>query len=435
MQPKTKIQKEVDLLSRKLRPLNKKDIHWAERKVPYFVGYAYKGNVTCMHCGNKFIYKERKKQICPHCHRMLNIKETRERTFKDTECFLLADCVGDWQVLRYFHVVTICKRGGKDTKTYICEILQRWIDVIGRYVVRSVAKNVYGYGFSWAYGTDLEIRQPPRNCSYSRWDDESYCELKRRKLSPRLRYVNYDYTVFGSFFNYCKCIIAYPYAETLYKQGKYGLLKQCIDYRLFKDKEVISAIKVALRHGYDIEKDMRTWFDYLDTLRKLGVDIRNPKIICPDDLNAAEQKYLRILRKREEEEQRRRNLQMQLERLEKDKKLNESYAKKFGCLLGVCFTSGDISIHVLKDVGEFAQEGKELHHCVYAMGYYDIERHPYSLILDASVKGKRTETIEIDTRDFHIVQARGACNMDSEYHNEIVELVNNNIEQLRQIAV
>lgn len=275
----------------------------------------------------------------------------------------------------------------------------------------------------------------PKVYVYNRWDDESYCELRIRKYNPKLKYVPFSHKIFNSFFTYCQIVFSYPFAETLYKQGKHKLLKHCIDYRLFSEKNIISAVKVALRHGYNIEADTQTWFDYLNTLRKLGIDIHNPKIICPDDLNAAEQKYLRILRKKEAEEQRRHNIQMQLERLERDEKLNSAYIKKFGCLFGVHFTSGDISVHVLKDVGEFAQEGKELHHCVYAMGYYDVERHPYSLILGASVKGKRTETIEVDTRDFHIVQARGACNMDSKYHNEIVELVNNNIEQLKHIAV
>lgn len=436
MTPRTKAQKEVEALSAKLRPLNKKDIQWAERKVPYFQGYEYNGNVICMHCGNKFAYKGHDKQRCPHCHRELNIKQSLARSYSDTECFVLADSVGDWQVLRYFHVVTHCNKRGSEAHTNIHEVMQRWIDSKCRYVVRTVAHSgIYAYQWRWIYGSPFEVRNVPQTYAYNRWDDESYCELRIRKMSPRLKYVPFSFEIFGSFFNYCKVIASKPYAETLYKQGKYKLLKRCIDYRLFDNEEIISAIKVALRHGYDIEADMQSWFDYVNTLRALHEDTRNPTIICPQDLNAAEQKYLRILRKKEADAQRQRDLNERLQRLESDKKLNETYRKKFGKLFGVIIAQGDIAIHVLKDVNEFMQEGDTLHHCVYDMEYYDTERHPYSLILDASVNGKRTETIEVDTRDFHIVQARGVCNMDSDYHKEIVELVNNNMEQFKQIAI
>jgi len=432
MKPRTKIQKEVDALSRKLRPLNKRDIHWAERNVPYFVGYEHNGKVTCMHCGTKFSHKGDDTQMCPHCRRTLHVQQSLARTFKDTECFLLADSAGDWQVLRYFHVITTCAKRGKETDTYIDEVMQRWIDSNGRYIVRSVSRGLYNR--YWLHGTEMEIRNAPKPYAYCKWDDESYCELRMRKQHPRLRYVPYDHDVFGSYFNYCNIVFLEPYAETLYKKGCKNVLKRCIDFHLFKHKDAMAAIKVAQRHGYDIEGCVQEWFDYLDTLRSLGVDVRNPKIICPDDLNAAEAKYLRILNKREEDRERIRTRQQRIERLERDKKLNGEYVKRFGKLFGVVIEQGDISIHVLRNVSEFAKEGDALHHCVYAMGYYDTEKHPHSLILDASVRGKRTETIEVDTRDFHIVQARGACNQDSKWHKEIVELMNSNMDKLKTIA-
>lgn len=128
MIPRTKVQKEVEALSVKLRPLNKKDIQWAERNVPYFQGYEYNGKVTCMHCGGKFAYKGHDKQRCPLCHRQLNIKQSLARSYSDTECFVLADSVGDWQVLRYFHVVTHCDKRGSEARMDMYEVMQRWID-------------------------------------------------------------------------------------------------------------------------------------------------------------------------------------------------------------------------------------------------------------------------------------------------------------------
>jgi hypothetical protein len=43
------------------------------------------------------------------------------------------------------------------------------------------------------------------------------------------------------------------------------------------------------------------------------------------------------------------------------------------------------------------------------------------------------ETIEVDLRDFRIVQSRGKCNMNSPYHDRIVDLMRDNMEQIRKI--
>ena len=48
------------------------------------------------------------------------------------------------------------------------------------------------------------------------------------------------------------------------------------------------------------------------------------------------------------------------------------------------------------------------------------------LILSATIEGKRIETIEMSLRTLEVVQSRGVCNKNTEYHEQIINLVNAN---------
>lgn len=60
-------------------------------------------------------------------------------------------------------------------------------------------------------------------------------------------------------------------------------------------------------------------------------------------------------------------------------------------ILGIAFTDGTIEVRVLESVQEYLEEGQALRHCVFAANYYLKEN---SLILSASIEGRRIETIE-----------------------------------------
>ena len=72
---------------------------------------------------------------------------------------------------------------------------------------------------------------------------------------------------------------------------------------------------------------------------------------------------------------------------------------------------------------EHLEEGVSMHHCVFSNAYYLKED---SLILSATIEGKRIETIEVSLRTLEVVQSRGVCNKNTEYHEQIVNLVNSN---------
>ena len=84
----------------------------------------------------------------------------------------------------------------------------------------------------------------------------------------------------------------------------------------------------------------------------------------------------------------------------------------------------------LESITQFYQEGKAMHHCVYRNEYY---RQPECLILSAKdIEGNRLETIEVNLNTFEIVQSRAVYNGVSQYHDQIVKLMNKNMNLIRQ---
>ena len=100
-------------------------------------------------------------------------------------------------------------------------------------------------------------------------------------------------------------------------------------------------------HKYAIT-DISLWCDLLYLLEKLGKDLRNPHFICPTDLKAAHDRYI-----------------------------------KKAAFLNLVLTDGLIIVKVLQSVDEFYEEGKAMHHCVYTNAYYNDEN---SLILSAGTR-------------------------------------------------
>ena len=96
---------------------------------------------------------------------------------------------------------------------------------------------------------------------------------------------------------------------------------------------------------------------------------------------------------------------------------------------GIAFTDGTINIRVLESVQEYLEEGNVLHHCVFTNEYYI---KPNSLILSATISGKRLETIEVSLETMKVIQCRGLCNQNTEYHDQIINLVHRNMKQIRQ---
>ena len=164
--------------------------------------------------------------------------------------------------------------------------------------------------------------------------------------------------------------------------------------------------------------------------------MRNPHFICPTDLKAAHDRYMKKRQAQLERERERRRMIWEAERLERERKRLEDMAKekdeyirKKAAFLNLVLTDGLIIVKVLQSVDEFYEEGKAMHHCVYANAYYNNEN---SLILSARIDERRIETVEVDLRTLKVVQSRGVCNSNTEYHDRIINLVEDNAEQIRK---
>lgn len=116
-------------------------------------------------------------------------------------------------------------------------------------------------------------------------------------------------------------------------------------------------------------------------------------------------------------------------RREKERRENIiQFYKRMEKFFGLEITDGSITIRPLESITQFYQEGKAMHHCVYTNGYY---KRNDCLILSARIGEKRIETIELSLKTLEVVQSRGACNQNTEYHKRIIGLVKKNIGLIR----
>lgn len=93
------------------------------------------------------------------------------------------------------------------------------------------------------------------------------------------------------------------------------------------------------------------------------------------------------------------------------------------------FSDGEICIRVLDSVEAIRQEGEAMHHCVFTNEYY---LKADSLILSATIDGKRIETIEVSLKRMEVVQSRGVCNKNTPYHGQILKLMKGNMSLIRK---
>ena len=163
--------------------------------------------------------------------------------------------------------------------------------------------------------------------------------------------------------------------------------------------------------------DYGTWCDTIRLLDKCGKDIHNAKYVCPKDLKAEHDHWLK---KSTAMEERRRNM----EQMKKAKENEADFYRNKSCFFGIVITDNDLEISVLDSLEAYREEGEMLHHCVFLCEYYAKKD---TIILSAhDHQGNRIETVELSLTQGTVVQSRGVCNSNTEYHDRIIELVNAN---------
>lgn len=392
MKPRTKIEIEADRLRQQLPELSERQKDWAAK------------NCTCAASAHR--YKGRN---------------------TDIECFVIATTKQGWQVLRYFYMYANIRRG-KIHAAEFEEVMQEWFR--GEDYVFFCCGRAPGYcNDAWTGAMSVKrgtmggyVLDDPREIGYCKHKIERLTE--QFKHTPAGKNIGYTFRAVQS----CR------YAETIMR--KCPDLLQWLYYRrpVFpKSDERLAAVRVALRHGYDVTQP--NYSDYVDMLIRLGRDIHSPHYLCPDNLQQAHDRLVEEIHRREEAERTARERERARERAEQDKKLQQIYEKMRSKFFGFAIMANGLRIQPLKNVKEFFDEGTAMHHCVYSCEYYNLQRHPNSLILSARTEdGARVETIEVDIRRFVIVQSRGKCNQDTKRHNEIINLVKKHMNEIRRIA-
>lgn len=423
MKPRTKIQKEVMHLSKRLPKITEVQRQYAFHHSFEHIGRrSAKGIITCGECGHQWQGNGALADTlcgctCPHCGMELKVHTTRKRVFKENEYFSIITACKGYQVIRFFFAKAYYKIG-QAAEYSIYEVAQRWIAPNGKFETIAKLRGIsFIYYDLWQEYSPMEIRR-----NHHVYDITPACTYPRVRIIPELKRNGFK----GEFHNlqplelFCE-LLKNNQAETLIKTGQYNLLSYFIRYSSKSIATYWNAIRIATRSKYIVE-DAGIWCDYIDLLRYFNKDTNNPKYICPADLKA---EHDRLVQKKTERLERERIEQQKHKALENERKFQELKAKFFG----ISFTDGTIQVRVLESVAEFLEEGTAMHHCVFTNTYY---LKPDSLILSACIDGKRIETIEVSLKTLKVLQSRGVCNKNTEYHDRIIELVNKNKRLIRK---
>ena len=418
MKPRNKFEKAVLAQSRHLRQITKTQSRWAFREcIDHFAYRLPKGRTTCMDCGHSWMMeKPAETCTCPHCRARLQVRETFERKLQQKRYFTTLTACGEYQVLRMFLLVAEMEKGCKAEYNAL-EIGQYWWNAQGRKTIVAVQRVLGRYVDTFSYCAPMAIRN----------DNEAYRYVAYSQIYPKFKVTDtLRRNGFEDDFHDIAPTILIPAllsdsrAETLMKAGRMEHLRYFLNNKSTFDA-CWQSYKIAVRNGYDIT-DISLWCDYVDMLRRLGRDTHSPKYLCPADLRAEhDRRHTELLAQREKEEL----AQKRQKAMEDEKRFKELKSKFFG----ISFTDGKIQVHVLESVQEHLEEGVSMHHCVFSNAYYLKED---SLILSATIDGKRIETIEVSLKTLEVVQSRGVCNKNTEYHEQIVNLVNANRRLISQ---
>ncbi|OCW93663.1 hypothetical protein A9168_10835 [Macellibacteroides sp. HH-ZS] len=419
MKAKNKFQQQIVEASKTLPAITKTQAQWGyDNAIEHIGRRTDKGAITCTKCGHSwqgtgYLVDTLTDCICPNCKAKLVVKTTKQRVFNGSYYMTVVTAHKGYQVLRTVMIKSVGKVG-KPCEYSHSEVMQRWIAPNGKHCTFAKLRQTMGtmYYDSWIFHTNLELRQ--ENDVYNRiFTGEVYPRLK---LIPEIKRTGFNKAFYGQKpLDMFRTLLTDSRAETLLKTGQTALLERIMDMGWKKIDNYWQSIRICIRNGYKIN-DATLWCDYIDNLRFFGKDLYNAKYVCPTDLKAEHDRYM--LKKAKAD------AQAELEKqLEKEAEFRAIKAKFFGLI----FSDGRISVRVLESVQEIVAEGQAMHHCV---GGYSTKED--SLILSATIDGKRIETVEVSISKLKVIQCRGLCNKNSEHHNQILSLVNNNMPLIEQ---
>ena len=436
MKPRNKFQQTVVEASKKLPKISETQIKWAYKNcIPHIARRTKKGIMTCLECGHEWENKTTKTHCtCPHCNIRLKIEDTKKRVFNDYEYFCMITACKGFQVLRFVYINCHAKVGQK-ANYFHSEVIQLWIAPSGKHATIARLRPMSCFVDTWIFSSELELR--PNKSFYNAIPTRIY---PQQKVIPEIKRSGYSKQIDGlTPFDVFHLLLSENRTETLLKSGQIELFKYFAYNKSRNINDYWASIRICIRNKYTIT-DATEWCDYITLLRYFQKDLHNAKYVCPNNLKAEHDRFSvkkEQIWEREQAEREQANAheweqrqiekeKMQLEEITENEYIYKEAKSKF---FGIQFTDGTIQVKVLDSVQAFFEEGKALKHCVFTNEYF-LEND--SLILSASLNGERLETIEISLSELRVLQCRGFLNENTEYHDQILKLVNKNIHLIQK---
>ena len=424
MKPSSKYKQRIFDLSKTLKPLTDKQDQYAIKNGVKPFAYQTKKETVCMECGTSF-QTTKKTDTCPNCNKKLIIIKTLHKYSTWKVNFCIIDKCEEFQVIRYFQYISSYFKH-KAVIRNKSEIIQHWIDQNGK--MTTIARTLVGiFGTTrWDTNAPLEIRAFVHNGNKDIFPDVIYPGYKK-KLIPNIIRNGFN----GNFYDQnpnavFRAILINNKLETLFKVNAHSFIKHVIGYGLnnlgFFLDNYWEQIRICIKNNY-IPYDVKIWRDYINLLKECNKDILNSHYVCPNDLKAEHDFYvakvIRIHKRKRKEDQ-----------IKEIRNADIQYQKQKSKFFNLKIHDKNLRIVPLKSVDEFLLEGNTMNHCVFTNKYYEKDD---SLILSAQVNGKRTETIEFSLEEMKVVQAYGANNIVSTYHNQILGLMKKSVKSIKEI--
>ena len=426
MKPRTKRERLVVELSSKLPNITDAQMRWGKKNCFKHYAFRCKDEMWCSDCGKMWVDTSRQKDgdiRCPYCGEKLEVKVSRKTKYNIESYLTIVTTLKEFQVLRHFYIARYARKGC-DNHYFIDEVCQQWITADRKETVIAKAMKMGSRG--WVHTTKMSIKQDGNMYCLHSYDIVGYVYPKV-KLLPILRRNGLRTSFHGiTPALLIRAILGESkYAEMLLKTKQYSMLefymyRGCLSHPW--------TVNICNRNGYII-KDGSMYDDYLRLLDYFHLDTHNAHYVCPKNLKAAHDELVSRKQRIEARERAEEDRKRRIERMVRIKADIALFIKRIQPFLDLEIKEDDIVIRPLQSVSQFYQEGKAMHHCVYANEYY---KKKDCLILSAKVAGKRKETIEVNLKTFKVVQSRAVCNKNSEYHDKIIELMNKNMNLIRQ---
>ncbi len=413
MKARTKFERLVAASNEKLTAIGSKAVEWAVRNVlEHFAFRTSRQKCTCGDCGQKFDYKGKGKYIrCPHCGGKLEVADTLKRKDISSAYFSTMETVDNLQVQRVFLLKAVYRKG-QPMEIHNIEVCRLWLNTQGQTALTSRSRTMGHYVDSFNWSSLIELR----SMSDVHWFISNTAVYPRYSVLPELRRNGMKGRLPESHpTKLMKALLCDHRIETMMKAGDHSAVEYFICHPSDLDF-CWQSYKIATRYHYR-PNDLGLWCDTIRLLEKCGRDIRSTKYICPLSLKTEHDRWLNKVTAMEEK---RRNK----EQMMRAKKQEADFYKDKSCFFGIIISDNDIEISVLDSLEAYQAEGEKMKHCVFKCEYY---AKTDSVILSAHDRqGNRIETVEFSLSQGKVVQSRGVCNFNTEYHDRIVNLVNEN---------